>query len=135
MDNDIGSKIAKISKLLENKDILQTLAPLLSALTDKNNNQDNRSAASNNVTDVEYTPLNDDKSSDDITDNVPHYDEKSIFKPDSLFTPEKYDQTDSRITLLNCLKPFCCEERQKRINTCVQIMGFLKAADLFKRKD
>ena len=112
MSDDLGKKIKQITDLLGQDNMPDNIKGLLSLLANSGNQKETEQTKSS-----EMIPVKEERSSkNEFEDNLEMIRKvKNVM--DRLNTKD-----DPRINLLNAIKPFLNNTRQKKLNNCVKIL-------------
>jgi len=136
MNDDIGSKIEQIAKLLGQDNVpdnVKELATLLASSMKKNEDTQVKKSEDTTAAEADPAPERTEHTGND-------QDKGSQLSPEVLETTRKaLDRlnfsNDPRINLLNAIKPFMNSRRQKKIGNCIQILQVASLSRLLNDKE
>jgi len=136
MNDDIGSKIEQIAKLLGQDNVpdnVKELATLLASSMKKNEDTQVKKSEDATAAEADPAPERTEHTGND-------QDKGSQLSPEVLETTRKaLDRlnfsNDPRINLLNAIKPFMNSRRQKKIGNCIQILQVASLSRLLNDKE
>jgi vacuolar-type H+-ATPase catalytic subunit A/Vma1 len=113
MSDDLTEKIQQLKDMLNNDQLPDNLKNMMNLLS----NNDKTQSVDNNT------------GIDNLLDN-----QAMIMKIKKIMD-NKNQINDPRITLLNALKPYLCQKRQSRIDSCSSLLNFIQILSFLKEDD
>lgn len=125
MSEDMSDMMKKVSDMLKNNEIPDSIKSMMSNFTSQNSSDVSSNNASNNVGDTD-TSREDASNSGDI----PNIDFNTMLKMKSIIDSMNQQQNDPRANLLKSLKPYLKTSRKEKVDQYIKLFSMGKVFEV-----